>query len=480
MVPIFSAVSPTVRLTLAILIAAALPAAPAAQGADVVRVRILAASSVRTATIRAHDGAVLLRGDGRLLGTLEPGETVTVRASGGRIALRGAGIDADAGAVEAAAGQGAFTGVESGNTRRRYAGSVRVTTGSGRSSGLLLVNTVPTEEYVASVVAGEYPFPEIEGIKAQAVLARTYAIHRRGRLGDHDVVDSVMDQVYPGAGAATALTRRAADETRGEVLAYDGAIAEVYYSSSNGGHTAFNDAVWGRSPLPYLRGRPDPYDASPDSRWTARISARRLHDALSGRFGGRVSDVEVISRSPDGRAHWMRLHGARRDRVSGQEFRMLTIQALGGRVVRSTLFDMHRAGDEYVFEGRGWGHGVGLSQYGARAQAREGRSYREILSFYFAGATITPASGTWRAGAGAGVPDGPPELLDPTTPLDPEEREAMGLRTRPLTRRERAERAAAGAATEGERIERVLRDADGRLRPTPTDSVDTEGRRTAW
>jgi stage II sporulation protein D len=323
---------------------------------------------------------------------------------------------------------------------------------------------------VAAVVAGEYPFEQIEGVKAQAVLARTYALHRHGRLGDHDVVDSVMDQVYPGATAATDLTRRAADETRGEVLSFGGDLAEIYYSSSNGGHTAASETVWGRPPVPYLQARPDPYDESPDSRWTARIPARRLHDALSRRFGGRVTAIEIDDRSSDGRVHWIRLRGARRDRVLGQDFRMLTIDAFGGRVVRSTLFDLSRSGDDYVFEGRGWGHGVGMSQYGARAQAREGRSYRDILAFYFDGAELTGSMG-----------DAP--LID-YTPMDPEERAAMGLRSRPLTRAERAAREAVEAdQSTGARIERVLRDSEGRIlpeEPEETDEADHGPRRTSW
>jgi stage II sporulation protein D len=448
-----------------LLAAGAAAAQPAEDSPGVVRVRIFAASSLPSVELRAHEGPVLLRADGRLAATLQPGHRATIRASGGRVAVVGPGVDVLASSVEAVAQTGAFVGIERGATRRRYAGSVRATS----SGALQLINVVPTEEYVAAVVAGEYPFPEIEGIKAQAVLARTYALHRRGRLGDHDVVDSIMDQVYPGADAATALTREAAAETRGEVLAYDGGIAEVYYSSSNGGHTAFNDAVWGRAPLPYLRGRPDPYDASPDSRWTARIAARRVHEALGRRYGGRVTGVRIDSRSADGRVHWMRLEGARRDRILGQDFRMMTIEVFGGRVLRSTLFDMRREGSEYVFEGRGWGHGVGLSQYGARAQAQQGRSYREILDFYFAGAALTTAEDAWRAVGGAGP-------AAPTTPTDPAERAEMGLRSRPLTRRERA---AAGASV-ADRIEERLRDAEGRILPTEPDSSETEERRHTW
>lgn len=353
----------------------------------VVRARLFAAAPPRTVTLRAVGGPVTLRADDDTR-TLAPGVEATLASAARGVRVTMPGWDEEGREVEVTPEGDARLSLASGRTRRSYHGALLI---RDDGAALRLVNVLPMEDYVASVVAGEYPFPEVEGVKAQAVLARTYAAQRRGLHGDHDVVDSVMDQVYPGADAETALTRRAAAETRGEVLAYGGGLAEVFYSSSNGGHSANNDEVWGRAPLPYLRARPDPYDAvSPDRSWTTRVEASRLHAALGRRFGGRVTGFSVAERTAEGRALRVRMDGAQRAEVSGQEFRMATIQELGGRLVRSTLFEARREGSEYVFEGRGFGHGVGLSQYGAHGQAQRGRSYRDILAFYFAGTTLAP------------------------------------------------------------------------------------------
>jgi len=428
-------------LLLVVLVLAGLPAA--AQDADVIRVRVLAASTHNSGQIVAESGSVVLKADGRIVATLQSGDRAGIRAAAGRVNLDYPGGTTDVNLVEAIPGPGALVGLRAGNTRRRYDGALRVD--ADHAPGLRFVAYVPIEPYVAAVVAGEYPFPEIEGIKAQAVLARTYALQRRGQYDDHDVVDSVMDQVYPGADGAIARTRRAAEETRGEVLSYAGAIAEVFYGSSNGGYTADNDEIWDRAPIPYLRARPDPYDrVSPDARWTSRIPVDRLHGALSRHFGGTVTGFELLDRSRSGRVGRIRLQGSGRV-VGAYEFRMATIRQIGGRVMKSTMFDIRREGSEYVLTGGGWGHGVGLSQYGAHGQAAEGRDYREILDFYFEGTTLSPYYAVGRTPATSGSRTTPtyastpraPMLLDPTTPTDPETREAMGLPTRPRTRAER-------------------------------------------
>jgi len=245
-------------------------------------------------------------------------------------------------------------------------------------------------EYVASVVASEYPFSEIEGIKAQAVLARTYAARRQDTERAYDVDDHTGSQVYKGIEVVTDRARQAALETASERLYYGDVLADAVYSSSSGGHTADNETVWNGTPLPYLRGVPDPYDAgAPDHQWTTRASIRQVHDALSSRYGGRVRGLTVTERSLEGRIVRIELAGSRE--ISGSQFRSAVNATLGYRTVRSTHVEIDRSGDDYVFTGRGFGHGVGMSQYGARGQAREGRSYREILAYYFQGTSVERA-----------------------------------------------------------------------------------------
>ena len=248
------------------------------------------------------------------------------------------------------------------------------------------------QPYVASVVASEYPFTEIEGAKAQAVLARTYALRHQGSKDGYDVEDSQRSQVYKGAGQATETTRRAARETAGQVLMHGAEVVDAVYSSSNGGHSASNEHVWHTDPVPYLRGRPDPYDRdAPDHRWSATVSASGVHAALS-RYARGTTAVRVTRRAPSGHATEITLSPSGR-RITGGQFRAAVNASLGWRTVKSTNLEISRSGSRYRLSGRGFGHGVGMSQYGARGQARAGHSYTEILAFYFEGTHLVGAIG---------------------------------------------------------------------------------------
>ncbi|HYE95479.1 MAG TPA: SpoIID/LytB domain-containing protein [Rubricoccaceae bacterium] len=363
-----------------------LPAIAAAQDDPIVRVKVL--GGPRTAVVSADEGPLMLHADrsSEPLTVLVPGEQATVERAGGQLRVRTSSGDWEAAVVEAVPGRDERLSVRAGNARRSYYGALSIEADGG---ALRLVNYVPLEHYVASVVAGEYPFEEPEGVKAQAVLARTYALKNAGRHASHDLSDDTGSQVYRGAGQETATSRAAAEATRGEVLTYAGALAEAVYYSSSGGHTADNESVWNGAPIAYLRGRPDPYDSeAPDHHWTTRASSSRLLAALSRRYGGTVTGIEVADRGGDGRVRQVRLHGARQATVRGSDFRSAVNAVFGSRTLRSTHFEVYPSGGDFVFEGRGWGHGVGMSQYGARGMAREGHSYREILDFYFAGTSL--------------------------------------------------------------------------------------------
>lgn len=355
----------------------------------VVRVHVLARANTQSLTLQADRAPLALYADGAPVATLQPGQTARIERVGEGLRLVAAAHTLTVHAVEAVPTDGETLALRAGDTRKRYRGTLSVALDDGRRA-LRLVNTVPLEPYVASVVASEYPFTEIEGAKAQAVLARTYALRAHDPARPFDITDDTGSQVYGGADAETAVSRAAAEATRGEVLVYGGALAEATYYSCSGGHTASNEDVWNGNPVPYLRGRPDPYDrACPDHRWTTTAAASGVLRALSGRFGGGVSGFEIAARAADGRVTRVRLLGADRT-VSGNEFRSAVNAALGARMVRSTHFTAERAGSRYRFDGRGFGHGVGMSQYGARGQALQGRSYRDVLAFYFAGTDVQP------------------------------------------------------------------------------------------
>jgi stage II sporulation protein D len=329
--------------------------------------------------------------------------TRSVRLSGEALRVEGQPVPGGEVLVVAAPGGGVRAGelVRRGPLRFEASREIRVAgaalpgdvTVISRAEGALdVVNVVPLEAYVERVVASEmYPSWPAEALKAQAVVARTYALFARERSGkkDFDLEGSILSQRYaPGA-----LPRRARDATRAarsEFLAYEGEPILAAFHMSAGGQTAAAEEVWGEA-LPYLRGVPSPDEDCPDHYWSYDIALEDLRSALaeSGIEPGGESEVEVLERTSSGRVGRIRIAGRE---LSGVSLREL----LGGRAIRSTLFDTRVRGDRALFMGSGAGHGVGLSQWGARKMALDGRGYREILAHYFPGSELlslaSPAS----------------------------------------------------------------------------------------
>jgi stage II sporulation protein D len=275
---------------------------------------------------------------------------------------------------------------------RTYTGHLRFRPAESES-GLQLVNRVPLRDYVASVVTGEYGFEDGAGTRAMAVVARTYALFSAKHFdGAYDHVDGTASQVYRGQDIVTEAARAAAQATRGEILTYDGAPIQAVYFSSSGGHTANNEDVWtGRDPLPYLRGKKDPFDqSSPKHRWTTRIHRRSLLQILSLHHNASVEGFLLGDRSAGRRLRTIEIlfSDGTETEMEAETFRSVVNERVDGASLKSTWFDARRDGSEYVFEGRGHGHGVGLNQWGAHAMAEQGKSYREILSFYYTGVQI--------------------------------------------------------------------------------------------
>jgi stage II sporulation protein D (peptidoglycan lytic transglycosylase) len=265
---------------------------------------------------------------------------------------------------------------------KSFPGSVRVTARPGGT--LELVNVVPLEPYVASAIASETPpdWPD-EALKAQAVVARSYALHERDRRSGEsfDLESSVISQRY-GEGVVPAGAIAAARATEGEILVYDGAPILAAFHSSSGGTTASAEEVWGQD-LPYLRSVSSPDDAAPDYFWSYEISVDDLSAALreAGYAPGSLSHVEVTARSDSGRVERIQLGSVL---LSGRDLREL----LGGRALRSAKFEARVEGDRVRFLGSGSGHGVGLCQWGASELARRGTSYRHILAHYYPGSDL--------------------------------------------------------------------------------------------
>ena len=257
---------------------------------------------------------------------------------------------------------------------------------------LLVVNHIGLEQYLRGVLSKEAPdyWPE-EALKAIAVAARTYALYQRltKEQVDYDVTGDVMSQDYGGKTAEKAATTRAVKATAGWVLTDHGRVFPTFYHSTCGGVTE-HARVMGPYDLAPLRGGVlcSFCSASPFFRWQRRLSkadiAWALRKSPHGSIGA-IQDMAVTTRTASGRAEQITIVGAARTlRLTGYDVRAL----FGFEQIRSPLFSVTPAGDGFLVDGRGWGHGVGMCQWGAAELSRRGINAREILTYYYPGTEL--------------------------------------------------------------------------------------------
>ncbi len=384
---------------------------------DTVRVWILANSAPAHVAVRSAEAPlrIQLRGKSRQTLSVENGEAVTVRPDGQNVSLQGPGSRASVRAAEFANGADHTLTLEAAGVTRRYRGRlvVHIVPEGGR---LQVVNHVAMADYLASVVPSEYPFEDIEGTKAQAVIARTYVIRAaQSSDGRYDVTDNTASQAYRGVDQETDAGRTAVRATRGEILTYQDRAIEAVYSASGGGHTADNENVWDANPVPYLRGKPDPYDdSSPHQDWRFAISRSVLHEMLSDAYGFDVRNIRFDNRTDSGRHATVTLEGSEERTIPANDLRLVISREFGARSLKSTRFRVRETSDRYVFEGQGFGHGVGLSQWGAHARAEDGHSYEDILQFYYTSVMLETVEGEQIAAA-----EPAPEEEQPTAEREP-------------------------------------------------------------
>ncbi|MBV8074731.1 MAG: SpoIID/LytB domain-containing protein [Candidatus Eremiobacteraeota bacterium] len=280
---------------------------------------------------------------------------------------------------------------------RTYRGGASLVDGPDRKAALIAV--LPIDSYLYGVVPLEIGarWPEA-ALQVQAIVARTYALAHRLAGKPYDLVAHEADQVWGAMDVEAPQTNAAVDATLGQVVAYAGGTASVFYSSSCGGHTADASRLWGSASLPYLRGVTDPYclAASPDAHWTARLTVGGLVAALGARAAalGTLRSLALGDPQPDLRRSLILSGTSGTEEWTSADVR----RAVGPRTLRSGLWrsltvqgDPAQAATAILLEGSGLGHGVGLCQWGARGMAQQGYSAREIITFYFPGTQIANA-----------------------------------------------------------------------------------------
>ena len=330
--------------------------------------------------------------------------------------------------------------------KRRYRGDLNIHRTAGKT-GLTVVNTLPVEQYLYGVIKNEIsPDWPLEAVKAQAVAARTYALanYNKHKADGFDVCSTTDCQVYWGRESEAPRALEAVDATRGLVLIHNGKLITAYFHSSSGGYTENSENVWS-TPLPYLRGVIDYDQNCPNFSWEKRLTAAEFNQAIS-KAGYKIGSLQAVELSPlanppvastdrgvSGRVKTVRLVGSDGSvQVSGTQLRSMLD-------LKSTLFDIHipatspkallpatRADNKIrllsshnkplpastttanirvisdnteaavVITGSGWGHGIGLSQWGAKAMAEKAppgntEYFVVILKHYYQGVQIKKA-----------------------------------------------------------------------------------------
>lgn len=251
---------------------------------------------------------------------------------------------------------------------------------------------VPLEEYIVGVLAGEMPIDfELEALKAQAVASRSYVLKRMeyNKDNEYDVVDSVLNQVYLdddylketwGNNYTIKINklRTAVNETYNEYMEYDGEIIDALFFSTSNGYTEDSHLVFNLE-LPYLKSVESSWDQEVSSAFSSKYtySLQEFYEKLGLEYKDKL-EVEILERSSTNRVLKLK--------INGQEFEGTTLYNKLG--LRSTDFEITQVGSNVVFDMKGYGHGVGMSQYGALGMAKQGYTYDEILKHYYTGVTI--------------------------------------------------------------------------------------------
>jgi stage II sporulation protein D len=267
------------------------------------------------------------------------------------------------------------------------------------------IRKVPFETYVQSAILSEFAPPSGDPdvvermLEVQAVIGRTYALAHLNRHASEgfDVCATTHCQLFEPSRMTTsrwaAQSSEAVRQTTGTVLWFRDRPADALFHADCGGRTSRADDVWSGVGQPYLVSLEDDGPAaSAHATWRYELTEASMIAALNKdsrtRIGKTLRGIQVLERDGAGRAERIAIRGSQELIVRGEEFRDALSQTFGSRAIKSTWFDIRRAGASYVFEGRGFGHGVGLCQAGALARIRAGAKLPAVLQQYFPGTRL--------------------------------------------------------------------------------------------
>jgi len=390
------------------------PGAPLPNAIDAAGLRV-SLGVLPGATLTATDAWRLVDRDGRVATQGRAGDVVSLSSAGGTLTVGGPG-----GSRRELAGPVSLLAVKPEAiwlvNQRRYRGNLSIL---AADSGMRIVNRVGVEAYLRGVVPRELGVRaagDRAALEAQAVAARSYAVARLGNTSRvYDVTATTTDQVYGGVEAENTVADAAVAATEGLVLMFNGRVVSAPYHSTCGGTTAAPDEIWRSESAPYLQRVSDRIpgtdryycDIAPRFRWERSWRADSL-TAVVERYlrsyaqvppgpVGEVRRVDVDGETPSGRvaALWIETSSGRY-RLRGNDVRYV-LRSPSGELLNSTYFSPEVVSSSdgrltrLTVRGRGYGHGVGMCQWGAVGRARAGQDFRTILRTYFPGTTVARA-----------------------------------------------------------------------------------------
>jgi stage II sporulation protein D len=268
-----------------------------------------------------------------------------------------------------------------------YRGNIIIRLSKNRN--LNIINELSIEDYLKGVLPKEVnPSWDIEALKAQAVISRSYVIKnlQRHSCDDFNVCSTVHCQVYGGASVENEKCNKAIADTEGQVVIFKDEIAQTVFHASCGGYTEDPKYVWvWKQETPdYLKGRKDKYcSESPHNKWSCTLSEVTIRKRLIN-AGYNIGEIKNISLSGNTSGHAKEFviikHNTGKLKLNAYKFRL----AVDSNLIKSAMIkNINKKGINFIFTGKGWGHRIGLCQCGAKVMAEKGFSYKDILKYYY-------------------------------------------------------------------------------------------------
>jgi len=271
---------------------------------------------------------------------------------------------------------------------RRFRGNLELI--KKDNAGLSVINYIDLEDYIKGILYHEVShYWPMETLQTQAIVSRSYAVYQmqENKLKDYDVTSDIYSQVYGGKTSERGRTNKAVELTSGQILTYQDKVVPAYFHAVCGGHTEDASLLW-NTDIPPLKGVPCNFcKDSPRFNWHYVLTLEEIEKKLvnAGLKMRGIKNITILGKDKSGRITDLNMVSNKKDlKISAKDFRNI----IGPNIIKSTNFSVNVIKHDAVFEGVGWGHGVGLCQWGAYFMAKQGYTTEQILKYYYPGTDV--------------------------------------------------------------------------------------------